>query len=94
MHLKVSHNFKTLLSAPALKSHHIKDTIQEAIQSGCIAPAAAAHGGISDPIKLLKAFEAMSTCVVETQPVVQEALRLRSANLMASLCFLYDCHIG
>lgn len=42
MHLKVSRNAKTLLSAHHRNHQHIKDAIQEAIQSGCIAPAAAA----------------------------------------------------
>lgn len=41
MHLKVSRNAKTLLSTHHRNHQHIKEAIKEAIQSGCIAPAAA-----------------------------------------------------
>lgn len=61
MHLKVSRNVKTLLSAHHRNCQHIKEAIQEAIQSGCIAPAApaAAHHGSRITSSSLKPREHM-----------------------------------
>lgn len=93
MHLKVSHNVKTLLSAwhrnaTTLRKPFRKPSNRDALHL------LLQHAADLGSHHAAKSFEAMSMCIVETQPVGQEALRLRSPNLMASLCFLYDCHVG
>lgn len=73
MHLKVSHNVKTLLSEETLP-HSGSHPIRMHCTCYCSAPP------ILDHIKLLKGFEAMSMCGVETQPVEQEALKAAFAK--------------
>lgn len=93
MHLNVSYNVKTLLSAQrrnaaALRKPFKKPSNQDALH---LPPQRATDLGSH---QAAKSFKAVKVCDVETQPVGQEALKLRPPNLMASLCFLYDCQVG